>query len=467
MPERILIVDDQIPVQEELLDVLKRRGAEAKAADDAETALEMITQNPDAFDLVILDYDFGPGKMDGLEAFDKIRELNGNLPVIFLSGKGTISTAVEAMKLGAQDYIEKDFLFEENIEKALLRLNHLIQAHMNNKRLRRQRDFYLEELKGKYNIVGESKPIREVIAQIEKVASIPRPVLIRGARGTGKELAAAAIHQSSNRSKNPFITINCAALAEGLLECELFGQEDNAFTNSSFREGRFVLADKGTLFLDEIGNMSTEFQKKILRVMEYQQFERVGGTKTLKVDVRIIAATNAEIEKSMQQGKFREDLYDRLAFETIWLPPLCDRKEDVELLAYHFMEQMATEIAGIKPKKISPEALKLLVDYDWPGNVRELKYVVERVTYKTDEAKTILPHHLPQEIRTKHADEVGKTLEERMANAEKESLLNALEKHSWDEKNAATELGITFAEFNRLYQKHKIVEMHQERMALT
>jgi len=462
MPGRILIVDDQIPVQEELLDILNRRGAEAKAAGDAETALEIITQNPEAFDLVILDYDFGSGKMDGLEAFDKIKELNGNLPVIFLSGKGTISTAVEAMRLGALDYIEKDFLFEENIERALLRLNHLMQAHMNNKRLRRQRDFYLEELKGKYNIVGESKAIREVIALMEKVASIPRPVLIRGERGTGKELAAAAIHQSSNRSKNPFITINCAALAEGLLECELFGQEDNAFTNSSFREGRFVLADKGTLFLDEIGNMSTEFQKKILRVMEYQQFERVGGTKSLKVDVRIIAATNSDLERVMQQGKFREDLYDRLAFETIWLPPLRERKEDIEILAYHFMERMAAEIAGIKPKKISKDALALLVDYDWPGNVRELKYVVERITYKTDEAKTILPHHLPQEIKKKHADETGKTLEERIAKAEKESLLDALAKHNWDEKAATDELGVTFDEFKRLYQKHELPEMRQE-----
>ncbi len=462
MPERILIVDDQIPLQEELQYILKGRGAEVKAADDAETALEMITQNPEAFDLVILDYDFGTGKMDGLEALEGIKKLNGNLPVIFLSGKGTISTAVEAMKLGALDYIEKDFLFEENIEKALLRLNHLIQANMNNKRLRRQRDFYLEELKGKYNIVGESKSICEVIAQIEQVASIPRPVLIRGERGTGKELAAAAIHESSNRKKNPFITINCAALAEGLLECELFGQEDNAFTNSSFREGRFVLADKGTLFLDEIGNMSTEFQKKILRVMEYQQFERVGGTKALKVDVRIIAATNSELERLMQQGKFREDLYDRLAFETILMPPLRKRKEDIELLAYHFMERMASEIAGISPKKISKEALKLLVDYDWPGNVRELKYVIERITYKTDEAKTILPHHLPREIRTKRAGEAGNTLEERIARAEKESLLYALEGHDWDEKVAAEELGIAFDEFKRLYQKHNLHEFRFE-----
>jgi len=462
MPERILIVDDQIPLQEELLQILTGRGAEAKAADDAETALEMIGHNPEAFDLVILDYDFGPGKMDGLEALEGIRKFNSNLPVIFLSGKGTISTAVEAMKLGALDFIEKDFLFEENIGKALLRLNHLIQANMNNKRLRRQRDFYLEELKGKYNIVGESKATCEVIAQIEKVASIPRPVLIRGERGTGKELAAAAIHQSSNRNKNPFITINCAALAEGLLECELFGQEDNAFTNSSFREGRFVLADKGTLFLDEIGNMSTEFQKKILRVMEYQQFERVGGTKALKVDVRIIAATNSELEKLMQQGKFREDLYDRLAFETILMPPLRQRKEDIELLAYHFMERMASEIAGIKPKKISKEALELLLNYDWPGNVRELKYVIERITYKTDEAKTILAHHLPREIRTKRAGEAGNTLEEKIARAEKESLLNALEGHNWDEKAATEELSITSDEFKRLYQKHDLAEMRQE-----
>ncbi|HIE27377.1 TPA: sigma-54-dependent Fis family transcriptional regulator [Candidatus Poribacteria bacterium] len=228
MAERILIADDQIEVQEVLSDILKRRGAEVEVADDAETAVEMVCNSP-----------------DGIEALEQIKKQNPELPVIFLTGKGTIATAVEAMKSGALDFVEKDFYIEEKIEQALLRIDHLIKANLDNKRLRREREFYKEELIGKkYNIVGKSKAIRDVIARMEEIAPIPRPVLIRGERGTGKELAAAAIHQSSNRKKNPFITINCAALAEGLLECELFGQEDNAFTNSSFRDLSGLAAQK-------------------------------------------------------------------------------------------------------------------------------------------------------------------------------------------------------------------------------
>lgn len=458
MPQRILIADDQISEQELLFDILKRRGAEVKSADDVETAVQMVSNSPSGFDLLILDYDFGSGKMNGLEALEKIKEQNPELPVIFLTGKGTIATAVEAMKLGALDFVEKDFYVEENIELALLRIDQLIKANLDNKRLRREREFYKEELIGKkYNIVGKSRAIQDVIAQIEQIASIPRPLLIRGERGTGKELAAAAIHQSSNRKKNPFITINCAALAEGLLECELFGQEDNAFTNSSFREGRFVLADKGTLFLDEIGNMSIEFQKKILRVIEYQQFERVGGTKTIKVDVRIIAATNADIEALMRQGKFRDDLYDRLAFETIWMPLLREHKEDIELLCYHFMDQLSAEVAGVKPKKISEKALECLVNYDWPGNVRELKYVIEKVTYKTD-TTTIFPHHLPQEILNTPSVTIvsGKSLPEKLSNFEKQLLIDALEQNNWDNQSAAAALEVEIDQFQKLCEKHNL-----------
>ncbi|MFB3040388.1 MAG: sigma-54-dependent transcriptional regulator, partial [Candidatus Poribacteria bacterium] len=344
MPERILVADDQTAMQDLLTDLLERRGAEAVAVGTAEEGLEQISKSPDGFDLAILDLDFGEGAMNGITCLEEIKKINPSLPVIILTGKGTISTAVEAIKLGAQEYVEKDFYLEENMELALTRLDRLIRATIDNKRLRREREFYREELKGRYNIIGKSRAIRQMLELIEEVAPMPRPVTIRGERGTGKELVAAAIHNNSDRRKNAFITVNCAALAEGLLECELFGQEDNAFTNSSFREGRFVLADKGTLFLDEIGNMSPEFQQKILRVLEYQQFERVGGTKTVKVDVRVIAATNSDLELDIESGKFRADLYDRLAFETIWLPPLRNRKEDIEILCYHFMDGLAAEV---------------------------------------------------------------------------------------------------------------------------
>lgn len=457
MPERILVADDQEEIQELLGEMLAKRGAEVTSVGTAQEALNLIDKGNDAHDLAILDLDFGEGQMNGLACLEEIRKRTTALPVIILTGKGTVSTAAESIKLGAQEFVEKDFYLEENMELALMRLDNLIRTTIDNKRLRREREFYREELKGKYNIVGNSRQVRRLIQQIQEVAPIPRPILIRGERGTGKELVAAAIHHDSPRKKNAFITINCAALAEGLLECELFGQEDNAFTNSSFREGRFVLADKGTLFLDEIGNMSYEFQQKILRVLEYQQFERVGGSKTLKVDVRVLAATNSDLESEMQQGKFREDLYDRLAFETIWLPPLRERREDIELLCYHFMERLAAEVAGVKPKKLLPETLDCLNAYHWPGNVRQLKYLIEQITYKV-EGDAISTHHLPQEIlaaSTTEADE--QSLTHRLREFEKQLLTEAYTESLGDLETIARHLSIPLESVKQLVEKHRIV----------
>jgi DNA-binding NtrC family response regulator len=456
MAQRILVVDDQEEIRDLLADILQRRGSEPAMASYAEDALEMVSNGAESFDLVILDYDFGP-KMNGLEALAKIKKIRSDLPVIILTGKGSVPVAVEAMKLGADDFVEKDFYLEEHIEASLRRIDNLINLVETSKELRREAEYYRKSLRERYDIVGETSQIREVLAQVKEVASLPRPVLIRGERGTGKELVAAAIHQSGTRRRGPFITINCAALAEGLLECELFGQEENAFTGSAFREGRFVLANKGTLFLDEIGNMSVEFQRKILRVLEYQQFERVGGEKTIKVDVRVIAATNTNLEKDMKDGRFREDLYDRLAFETIWVPPLRERKADIEPLCYHFMKNLAEEIPGVKPKKLSSEALSAMMDYDWPGNVRELKYVIERLTYKID-GDTIFPHHLPEEIRSQDITEAvaGKSFSEKLDSFQKRLLLSALLRSDWGLKSAAEDLGMELEAFQQLCNKYNL-----------
>ncbi len=456
MSERILVVDDQEEIRDLLADILQRRGSESVMATCPEDALEMMGDDAENFDLVILDYDFGP-KMNGLEALTRIKKIRADLPVIILTGKATIPVAVEAVKLGADHFVEKDFYLDERIEAALLRMDNLINLVKTSKELRREAEYYRKSLRERYNIVGETPQIREVLEQVKDVASIPRPVLIRGERGTGKELVAAAIHQSGARRRGPFITINCAALAEGLLECELFGQEENAFTGSAFREGRFVLANKGTMFLDEIGNMSVEFQRKMLRVMEYQQFERVGGEKTIKVDVRVIAATNADLEKDMREGKFREDLYDRLAFETIWVPPLRERKADIEPLCYHFMSKLAEEIPGVKPKKIAPEALSEMMDYNWPGNVRELKYTTERLTYKID-GDTIFPHHLPEEITSPHLTEVmaGESFSEKVDSFQKRILVSALLHSDWDLERASEELGMDVEAFQQLCIKYKL-----------
>jgi DNA-binding NtrC family response regulator len=456
MPEKILIVDDQEEIRNLLADVLRRRGSEPTMAMCPEDALEMLGNPSSDFDLVILDYDFGQ-KMNGLEALIKIKKLKPDQTVIMLTGKGSVPLAVEAIKKGASDFVEKDFYIEDHLEVSLQRLNNLFNLYATNKELRQETEYYRNELKERYNIVGDSPKIKDVLQQVKGISSIPRPVLIRGERGTGKELIAAAIHQSGIRKKGPFITINCAALAEGLLECELFGQEENAFTGSAFREGRFVLANKGTLFLDEIGNMSYEFQAKILRVIEYQQFERVGGEKTIKVDVRIIAATNANIEKNMKEGKFREDLYDRLAFETIWVPPLRERKSDIEPLCYHFMKKLSEEIPGVKPKRLSPETLSLMMEYDWHGNIRELKYVIERITYKLD-GDTIFPHHLPEEIRlqSENTDVDGETYQEKLDSFQKKLILSALQDSNGDIKRTAEKLGMEFDVFQQLYSKYGI-----------
>jgi DNA-binding NtrC family response regulator len=456
MPEKILVVDDQEEIRNLLADVLRRRGSDPTMASCPEDALDMLNNPANEFDLVILDYDFGQ-RMNGLEALTKIKKLKPDQTVIMLTGKGSVPLAVEATKLGANDFVEKNFYIEEQIEVSFQRLNNLINSYATNKELRKEIEYYRNELKERYNIVGDSPQIKEVLQQVKGIASIPRPVLIRGERGTGKELIAAAIHQSGIRKKGPFITINCAALAEGLLECELFGQEENAFTGSAFREGRFVLANKGTLFLDEIGNMSFEFQAKILRVIEYQQFERVGGEKSIKVDVRIIAATNADLEKNMKEGKFREDLYDRLAFETIWVPPLREHKSDIEPLCYHFMKKLSEEIPGIKPKRLSPEALSVMMEYDWHGNIRELKYVIERITYKLD-GDTIFPHHLPEEIRlhSETNDITGETYQEKLDSFQKKLILSALQDSNGDTKRAAEKLGIEYEVFQQLYNKYGI-----------
>lgn len=457
MPERILVADDQEEIQDLLREMLAKRRAEVTSVGTAQEALDLIVKGSEAFDLAILDLDFGEGQMSGLACLEEIRKTTTALPVVILTGKGTVSTATESIKLGAEEFVEKDFYLEENMELALMRLDNLIRTTIDNKRLRREREFYREELKGKYNIVGNSPQIQRLIQQIQEVAPIPRPVLIRGERGTGKELVAAAIHHDSPRKKNAFITINCAALAEGLLECELFGQEDNAFTNSSFREGRFVLADKGTLFLDEIGNMSYEFQQKILRVLEYQQFQRVGGSKTLNVDVRVLAATNSDLESEMQQGKFREDLYDRLAFETIWLPPLRERRADIELLCYHFMERLAAEVAGVNPKKLLPETLDCLNAYHWPGNVRQLKYIIEQITYKV-EGDAISIHHLPQEILAAFtADTDGQSFANRLREFEKQLLTEAYAESQGDLEAVARQLSIPLESVKQLVDKHQIV----------
>jgi transcriptional regulator with GAF, ATPase, and Fis domain len=304
------------------------------------------------------------------------------------------------------------------------------------------------------------------MTKVERVAPVPRPVLILGERGTGKELIARAIHHLSPRQAEPFITINCAAVPETLLESELFGHEEGAFTGATKqKEGKFELADGGTLFLDEIGNMSMEFQAKILRVLEYQRFERVAGADSIQVDVRIIAATNADVRVKMDDGTFRRDLYDRLAFEVIKLPPLRERLDDVPALAVHFLNQFREDVAGIAVQEIAADAFDRLAAYDFPGNVRELKNVVERAIYSTSarvlagaDIEAALPPDRSKSPPLAQAgsfvDDPGQPLALRVEAFERAVCKDALERTRYNQKDAAALLGITYDQFRQRYRKY-------------
>jgi transcriptional regulator with GAF, ATPase, and Fis domain len=334
-----------------------------------------------------------------------------------------------------------------------------------NRELRAANRRLREKEERRLTIVGTSSPVRDIQAKIERVARVPRPVLILGERGTGKELVAAAIHRLSPRAQRPFVAVNCAAVTETLLESELFGHEPGAFTGATKRkEGKFEQADGGTLFLDEIGNMSLEFQQKILRVLEYPRFERVAGARTIEVDVRVIAATNADLADAMAAGKFRRDLYDRLSFEVIHLPPLRDRMEDVPALAAHFLGMFCFDVPGIVAREFTGDALARLCGYDFPGNVRELKNVVERAAYAcetvalgdADVARALPPRGSEQgAVETvAFVDDPNLPLPERVQAFERALCTDALERARWNQREAAELLGLTYDQFRHLYRKY-------------
>ncbi|MFO8056756.1 MAG: sigma-54 dependent transcriptional regulator [bacterium] len=365
--EHILIVDDEESIRTTLGGVLSDEGFSVSTAHDGESALQMIEDSPP--DLVMLDI-WLPG-MDGVESLQKIKETYPELPVVMISGHGTIETAVKSTRLGAYDYIEKPL----SLDKIIITIQNALELT----RLSREYRRLSEEMAGKDELIGQSRPIKELRSQIEKVAPTEGWVLISGENGTGKEVLARMIHRGSLRSDRPFVSVNCAAIPEELIESELFGHEKGAFTGAVDRkQGKFDMADGGTLFLDEIADMSLRTQSKILRILQEQQFERVGGTSPIKVDVRVIAASNKDLEKAMQEGSFREDLYYRLNVIPLYLPPLRERKEDIPLFVDHFLKDFCAR-SRLKQKKINKRALQAFMQYSWPGNVRELKNVIERM----------------------------------------------------------------------------------------
>jgi two-component system NtrC family response regulator len=366
---KILVVDDELKMRRVLQMALEEDGYSVVLAKNGKEAVKKISEIP--FRLVIADMKMPV--MDGMELLRKIEKLNENLPVIMMTAYGTVATAVEAMKQGAYDYILKPFDIEE--------MKLIVSRAISVERLVREKTFQQEELRARYgfnNIIGISSQIRKVCEAIRKVADVKSTVLICGESGTGKELVAHAIHFAGERSERPFIAVNCAALSETLLESELFGHVKGAFTGAhADRQGRFELADGGSLFLDEVSAMSPALQASLLRIIETKEFEKVGGTRTIQSDVRIIAATNTDLKKLIQKGLFREDLYYRLNVVPILLPPLRERRDDIPILARHFLSLYSAEL-GKRIKEISPPAMNLLSGYGWPGNVRELENVIER-----------------------------------------------------------------------------------------
>ncbi|NOX21359.1 MAG: sigma-54-dependent Fis family transcriptional regulator, partial [Nitrospirae bacterium] len=371
MQYTVLVVDDEEGIRESLKDILEDEGYEVITASNAEEALKAVNDN--APDLVYLDI-WLPDR-DGIEVLEEIKGRERTMPVVMISGHGSIELAVKATKLGAYDFLEKPL----SLDRVLLTAQRAIERG----NLEKNYNILKSKLSDRYQLVGQSEAIKRLKEEIEMVSKTNSRVLITGESGTGKELVARLIHELSPRNTQPFVEVNCAAIPQELIESELFGHEKGSFTGAYERKkGKFELADRGTLFLDEIGDMSLLTQAKVLRVLETQEFQRVGGSKNIKVDVRIIAATNKNLPEEVKKGNFREDLYFRLNVIPIHIPPLRERKEDIPLLVEHFLKTISAEY-GRPKKEIKEEALQILMEHDWPGNVRELKNAVERLIIMT------------------------------------------------------------------------------------
>lgn len=363
----VLVIDDETNIRKTLEGVLSDDGYHVIQAGDGAQGLEVFSRS--FVDAVLLDV-WMPG-MDGIETLKKIREAYPIVPVIMISGHGTIDTAVKAVKMGAFDFIEKPI----SLSKLLITLSRAIEQGQ----LRRENVELKERVEKKYRLVGDSEAMGRVRAEIAAAGPTNASVLVAGENGSGKEIVAREIHRHSKRASRPFVAVNCAAIPDELIESELFGHEKGAFTGATVRRrGRFELGDGGTLFLDEVGDMSPRTQAKILRVLEEKQFERIGGGEKIHADVRIIAATNRNLPKEVEAGRFRDDLYFRLNVFPIVVPPLRDRKEDIPSITEHFVGEICTE-HGKERKKVPRAAMERLMAHTWPGNVRELRNVVERL----------------------------------------------------------------------------------------
>src|SRR5947209_2180138 len=388
MPKsRILVIDDEAAIRDSLRMTLEYEGYEFLGAATGQEGLALAER--EAPDLVLLDVKM-PG-MDGIEVLERLRNMNESLPIVVVSGHGTISTAVEATKKGAFDFIEKPFASE----RVLVSLRNALDQ----RQLRDENRSLKKAVEIRHQMIGDSGGLKQVMAAVARAAPTNATVLITGESGVGKELVARTIHRNSLRSRERFVQVNCAAIPEELIESELFGHEKGSFTGATEKQvGKFEQADRGTIFLDEVGDLSAKTQAKVLRVLQEGEVERLGSARTIKVDVRVIAATNKNLEEEIEKGHFREDLYFRLAVIPIHVPPLRERPEDIPLLVRHFIDFFARE-ENTKPRRLTPAAMELLQRYRWKGNIRELRNTVERMLIMSP-ADPIDVVDLPANLRT-------------------------------------------------------------------
>jgi len=420
---RIMLVDDEFSVRDSLTVWFRKDGYEVQAASNGNEALDAF--EPGRFDVAVVDIKM-PG-MDGIELQEHLVRLDPDLPVIMITAFASVDTAVRTLKLGAFDYVTKPVDPDE--------LSHLVRRALEQRRLR-QENVQLKETIDEFVagdvIVGDSPPMKKVLELAEHVAKTDATVLIRGESGTGKELIARAIHANSRRRYAPIIAVNCGGLPETLLESELFGHEKGAFTGAQYRrKGRLEMADGGTLFLDEVGSISQKTQVDLLRVLESHEFTRIGGTKPITVDFRVVCATNEDLEKAVQEGRFREDFYYRINVFAIEAPPLRTRRSDIPLLARHFLDRFARRMDK-HITEISPEAMAVLEAYDWPGNVRELSNAIERAMV-VGKTSAILPEDLPLRATLRLPPDEADSL----AEMERRHVASVLEKTDWNITRAA------------------------------
>jgi len=439
----VLIIDDEEGICESLSGIFEDEGYSVLTANSGEEALKVLRdQTPD---LILLDV-WLTG-IDGLQTLKEIKEMKPDIPVIMISGHGNIELAITATRMGAYDFLEKPL----SLERVLL----IAQRALEKRGLEIENLSLKKDLTRKWKLVGNSAKVVLLREEIDKAAKSNGRVLILGESGCGKELVAHILHEHSNRTNKPFVEMNCAAIPQELIESELFGHEKGSFTGAFERKkGKFELADEGTLFLDEVGDMSLTTQSKVLRVLETQEFQRVGGSKSIKVDVRIIAATNKDLIEEVKKGNFREDLLYRLNVIPIEVSPLRERKGDIPILIEHFLDYFAAEY-GQKPKKIMPDGLKALEIYDWPGNIRELRNVIERLVIMTP-SNTITARNIAVGESARSDYFSFNTLKEARELFEKDFIAKKLEENNWNISRTAEMLDIERSNLHRKIKAYDI-----------